>query len=526
MNIDAAVVVAYCTAALGVGVLGRRRFASASTEEFLTGARALNWKQAALSTIAMTVDPGIMGTTGLAFLWGLVIHWNAVNMWLCAPFAAFFLLPIYWRSGIVTTPEYLERRFGGASRVLVAVLMLAFNIVVLAALLHLGGLILSELFHWPVFVSTLAALLISGVYVVSGGMKAVLALNRYQSALVLVTIFAVAGAALYRVGGIAGFAAIRIVGEGGRVLPSTIPPTDWSPFSRQWFPVPAILCWAPLLSTAWLACNFSFVQCFLATRTLADAQKSMLALGTWSLIMSTLAYIAGVAMRRLAPGILPDTAFLRVIVTMFPTGVRGLLVTGLVASLLSAVNGILMASGTLATKDIYLKLVRPADDRNLKTIARTFQILAIAVVVALLPVAGRSRSITAFIQHFMGDVFGVIMAWFLVGAFSRRAAPRAAFLGAMAGTTVAVSLDIFTRINFAYVGFLSFAVTVAATLILSRREKPVSPEKLRDLTVYRVDRSEGPAASSSSWPGIWKWACGSLAVYLALSLIWEWYLRR
>lgn len=523
MNADAAVVVVYSAAALGAGVLGRRRLASASAKEFLTGARALNWKQAALSTIAMTVDPGIMGTTGLAFLWGLVIHWNAVNMWLCAPFAAFFLLPIYWRSGIVTTPEFLERRFSAASRMLVALLMLAFNVVVLAALLHLGGLILSELFHWPVFASTLAALLISGVYVVSGGMKAVLALNRYQSMLVLATIFAVAGASLYHVGGVPGFAAIRVVGETGRALPSTIPPLDWSPFSRQWFPLPAILCWAPLLSTAWLACNFSFVQCFLATRTLADAQKSLLALGTWSLIMSTLAYIAGVSMRQLAPGILPDTAFLQVIVTMFPTGIRGLLVTGLVASLLSAVNGMLMASGTLAANDIYLKLAPAADDRSIKTIARTCQLLTIAAVVALLPAAARSRSITAFIQHFMGDVFGVIMAWFLVGAFSRRAAPRSAFLAALSGTMAAVSLDIFTTINFAYVGFLSFVVTVAVTLILSRWEKPLAAEKLRDLTVYRVDRSAGAAPS---WPGVWKWSCGSLAVYLALTLLWEWYLRR
>ena len=525
MNVDAAVVVAYCAAALGAGVLGRRRLASSSAEEFLTGARALNWKQAALSTIAMTVDPGVMGFSGLAFLWGLVIHWNAVNMWLCAPFAAFFLLPIYWRSGIVTTPEFLERRFSGASRVLVAVLMLAFNIVVLTALLHLGGLILSELFHWPVFASTLAALLISGVYVVSGGMKAVLALNRYQSALVLATIFAVAGAALFGVGGVAKFAAIHVVSEAGRVLPSTIPPMDWSPFSRQWYPLPAILCWAPVLSTAWLACNFSFVQCFLAAKTLADAQKSMLALGTWSLIMCTLAYIAGVSMRQLAPDILPDTAFLRVITTMFPTGVRGLLVTGLVASLLSAVNGLLMASGTLATKDIYLKLAPPANGRNLKTIARTFQLLVIAAVLALLPVAGRSRSITAFIQHFMGDVYGVIMAWFLVGAFSRRAAPRAAFRGAMAGTMAAVSLDIFTQVNFAYVGFSSCVVTVAATLVLSRWEKPVPLEKLRDLTVYKVDRSDGAASSSASWPGIWKWSAGSLAAYLLLTLAWEWYLR-
>jgi SSS family solute:Na+ symporter len=455
----------------------------------------------------------------------MVVHWNAVNMWLCAPFAAFFLLPVYWRTGIVTTPEFLERRFNAASRVLVALLMLAFHVVVLTSLLYLGGLILSEVFHWPVLGSSIAVLLIAAVYVVSGGMKALLALNRYQSALVLVTIFAVAAAALYRVGGPAGFAAIRVAGESGRMLPSTIPPLDWSPFSQQWFPVPAILSWAPLLSTAWLACNFSFVQCFLATRSLADAQKTVLAVGTWSLIMCTLAYIAGVSMRQLAPGILPDKAFLRVIVTMFPPGIRGLLITGLIASLLSAVNGLLMACSTLATKDVYSKIARGASRQNLKNVARAFQVAVIAVVVLLLPVAGRSRSITAFIQHFMGDVFGVIIAWYLTGVFSRRASPWAAFYGAVAGTALAVSLDLFTTLNFAFVGFSSFAATVFVTLVLSRWEAPPEKSKLRDLTVWAVDCAP-EAAPARSWTGIWKWAAGSLAVYLVFTLAWEWFLRR
>lgn len=525
MTLDAAVVLSYCTVALGAGVLGRRRFQAASAEDFLTGGRTLSWKQAALAVIAMTADPGVMGFSGLAFLWGFVIHWNAVNMWLCAPFAAFFLLPVYWRTGIVTTPEYLERRFNTASRVLMAVLMLAFNVVVLTSMLYLGGLILSELFHWPVLASTAAVLLIAGVYIVSGGMKALLAINRWQSALVLLTLVAVAGVSLYRVGGIPGFAAIRVVGESGGLLPDTIPPLDWSPFSHQWFPLPAIICWAPLLSTAWLACNFSFVQCFLATRTLADAQKTMLAVGTWSFIMCTLAYIAGISMRQLAPGIVPDKAFLTVIVTMFPPGMRGLLIAGLIASLLSAVNGLLMASSTLATRDIYLKMSVHPGGAGLKAVTRVFQVLLIAVVLVLLPVAGRSRSITAFIQHFMGDVFGVIIAWFLTGVFSRRATPRATFIGAVVGIILAILLDACSPLNFAYVGFFSCAATVIVALVLSRWEPPPGADKLRGLTIYAADRG-AEATASSSWPGVWKWSFGSLGVYLALTLCWEWYLRR
>jgi solute:Na+ symporter, SSS family len=523
MTPDAAIVATYFAIALVVGVAGARKLKAASQEEFLTGAHTMSWKQVALAVIAMTADPGVMGFSGLAFLWGLVIHWNAVNMWFSAPFAAFFLLPIYWRTGILTTPEFLERRFNAASRVLVSVLMLSFNIVILAAMLHLGGLVLSELFGWPIFASTLAVLLIAAIYLVTGGMHALLAINRYQSGLVLATIIAVAVVAIYHVGGITGFASIRVVGESGSVLPSTVPSLDWSLFSKQWYPLPAILTWAPLLTIGWLACNFSFVQCFLAARTLGDAQKAVCAVGAWSAVMCGLAYVAGVSMRHLAPGILPDKAFITVITTMFPTGVRGLLIAGLMASLLSAVIGLLMSSSTMATRDIYLKIA-PAADIPLTTVARAFQVLVIAIVLVLLPVAGRSRSITAFIQHYMGDVWGVIIAWFLTGAFSRRATPRAAFAGAVAGVLLAVSLDVLTSVNFAYVGLLSFLCTAGVTLVLSRWETPAASGQMLPLTVY--GSAGDSVAGATTWAGIWKWAVGSLVVYLIGTIAWEWYLRR
>jgi hypothetical protein len=62
MDPDSAVLLGYCGIALGVGVFARRRFEAATQDEFLTGARALTWKQASLATIAMTVDPGVMAS--------------------------------------------------------------------------------------------------------------------------------------------------------------------------------------------------------------------------------------------------------------------------------------------------------------------------------------------------------------------------------------------------------------------------------------------------------------------------------
>jgi SSS family solute:Na+ symporter len=306
----------------------------------------------------------------------------------------------------------------------------------------------------------------------------------------------------------------------GAVLPSTLPPNDFSLLTRMWFPWPAIVLWAPVMSTAWLACNHSFVQCFLATRTLADAQKALLAVGAWVVAMTALAFSAGVAMHALRPALAPDQAFIQVILTMFPAGARGLLIAALMASLLASVSGVLMASGTLASVDLFARLSGRTSSRGA---ARVAQLAVICAVLLLLPMVGRSRSVTAFLQHFMGDVYGIIAAWYLSGVFSRRATARAAWLGGLGGLAVSVTLDAATRINFAYVGFLSFAAATLLILWFSRWEPPPTSGQLAGLTVYAPSSGD---PRDRGWAGL-KWYAGAaFVVYAAATIAWELYLRK
>ena len=214
------------------------------------------------------------------------------------------------------------------------------------------------------------------------------------------------------------------------------------------------------------------------------------------------------------------------IMEMFPTGVRGLLIAGLFASLLSTIDGLLTSSSALITEDIFLRFIRPkARDKAVKSFTQIVMAVVIIVVILLIPVAAEYRTVMSFVQSFFGDVFGVIIAIYLVGIFSKRATPKAAFTGMLTAVLLAIVLDVTTDIAFTYVGIFSFLYTIISTMILSLFEKPVPVKNLRNLTVFTIDNMKGPFVGAKVWPKIWYWIIGMVVIWFGMTLGWEWIVR-
>lgn len=528
LSIDSLIVAAYFIAILVAGALLARRYARRPTSEFLTGGRTFTWKQTGLTLLAFAVDPTYMGMAGIAFIWGMyVLQWTAVHIWFTSWFAAMFLVPIYWRTRIVTTPEYLERRFNAPCRALFSVLMAGILVIILTSALYLGALLLVELLHWSMAVSVAFIALVCGFYVVLGGLRTVLVLDVYQGIILLITLLVVAARAVFATGGLGGVAAIDVPGSAGTPLPSLLPPVDLDPRTATFFPLPAVLIWATAAGLSWLACNFGTAQRLLASRSEQDAQKSLLFVAVLANIACFAVFVVGVAMRKLRPDLAPDKAYMDVMLNMFPAGARGLLAAGMMAALLSSADGLLTASSTLLTHDIYARFVRPAAaEREIKLVTRVLEAAALGAAMALIPVAQGARSAVTFVQDFFGDLLGVVVALYVVGIFSRRATPRAALIAMLGALGLGVGLHAGTELNFAYRGFLSFAFAVVATLVLSRFEAAPAAARLTNLTVHTLADVRGPWVGLKAWPGLWKWALGLSGGWFALTALWELWVRR
>jgi len=523
-HIDSIIVGTYFLIIFIAGYFVSRHYRRTSAEEFITGGRSRTWYQIGIALFAMGADPSVMGVAGLGFLWGFyLIQWPGVHMWFTTWFAAMFLVPIYWRSRIVTTPEYLEKRFNVQSRALFSLIMISILIVTLAGGLFLGSLLLKNLLGWSMMASVVLISTVVGFYVILGGMKTVLSIDFYQGMLIIVTLVIVTAMVLSKIGGFAGLAAAQAVGNAGIPLKSIVPPSDWSIFTDIYFPMQAVMVWATIAGVGWMSCNFGMAQRLLAAKSEKDAQKALMFMAVLAVFYPFCAFIIGAVMRIVMPDILPDEAMMRAILDFFPVGIRGLLVAGLMAALLSTIDGMLTASSALFTEDFYLRILRPsASPPELKTVTRIVEALTIVTTVALFPLVAKSQSAMAFIQSFYGDVLGVVVALFVIGIFTTRVAPWSAFAAMVSGVSFAVALDIFTAVNFTYIGFFSFVFTVVAALAFSRFERPVPLERLTDLTIHTLPDAKPIWVGLKSWPGLWKTAVVIALAWFAFSAVWEW----
>ncbi|MBN1291595.1 MAG: sodium/solute symporter [Candidatus Latescibacteria bacterium] len=525
--IDSFIVGCYFFIVFVAGYRISRRYKMGDAHEFITGGKTMNWFRTGLTVLAMGYDPGIIAHAGLGFVWGLYpMQWLGTTIWFTAWFCALFLVPIYWRSKISTTPELLEKRFNVQSRAFFAIIMMSILIVTLSFGVYLGALLLKSFLGWSFWMSISLICAVAAFYVIKGGMRTVLAIDFWQAIFLLAAQFVIGGLAFWKLGCFSGLASIRLIGKAGTDFVSTIPPIEWDLFTETFYPLQAILSYQLLSGLAWLGISYAMVQRLLAARSEKDAQKALFVFAGIAPLACLPGYLVGIYMRTQMPDMLPDQAYPEFLLSMFPVGMKGLLVAGLMAALLSSIDGMFTATGALFTEDIYLRFIRPAANSNeLKSVTRIIQGLCVIITVMVIPFIMKDSTALEFLQKFYGDVLGVISAVYISGIFWKRCTPRAAFIGMVTGMALSIWLDVFTAINFAYVGVFSFLYTCSSIIILSYFEKPLPEEKLVNLTVHTLEDAKGPWVGLKSWPDLWKWAVVMSAIWFLGSGVWEWYVR-
>ncbi len=523
-TIDTIVVAVYFLIIFIVGYFLSKKYRLSSTEEFITGGRHLKWWQTGLTLVAMVIDPGIMGLAGLSFIYGFyVIQWNAVNIWITPWFAALFFIPVYWRSKIVTTPEYLEKRFNVQTRAFFSVIMVSMLVATMGYAVYMGSLLLHTLLGWPIYLNAALIVFVAGFYVIYGGLRAMLAMDVFQAIFLLLTISAVGITGIVVLGGFDGIFAIEELGKSGRPLDSILPPVDWDITTETFMPLPAVFTWAVIASMAFFVCNFSIAQRLLASKDEKHAQKAMIFNCVCNVFVLIFAYIAGVAMRVKMPDIVPDESFMQIIFTYFPVGIRGVLIAGLMAALLSTIDGLISSSSSLITQDIYLRFIKPkATGKALKTFVRILQVIIIAQVFWIVPIFIGDESSLEKVQNYYGNVLGLMIALFFLGVFSIRTKPWAAFWAMLFSLCLSFFLDYKTEINFQYIGTISFVVTLFLGIILSTflgRSK--SRAELENLTIWTLPDVKGPYVGFKSWKQLWYWAVILPVSWALICWLWE-----
>lgn len=418
--VDLIIIGVYIVVVLGIGFhVGRRKVDS---EGFFLAGRGMSWPLVGFALIAANFSGSLyLGLAGAGYSQGISV-WNYEWMATLVLLAfAVFILPIYLQSRISTVPEFLEKRYDVRSRKAFS----AFNVVTgmlidSAGAMFAGALVLQLLFpEVPLTVHIVAIALLGGVYVMLGGLQAVMITDTIQ------------GVLLFLAGGVIFGAAFAHFGYDWSVLPELAPEGGFTiapPADDDFLPWPGIFTGAVWLGFYVWVSNHMVVQKVLSAKNLDHGRWGALFAGLMQLPLLVLLIFPGILARGVFPE-LPDAdqAWPAMVFEFLPYGVRGVVVAALIAALMSTLDSVLNGSSSLVVND-FIKPHRPDyTERQLLLRGRVLVGVFMVVAVAWAPVILTFEGIVAFFQSFLGHVTPPIVVVLLGGIFWKRPGRQAGF---------------------------------------------------------------------------------------------------
>ncbi|MHC4115704.1 MAG: sodium:solute symporter family transporter, partial [Planctomycetota bacterium] len=339
--------------ALGFWVSFRKKH----TKDIFLAGNTLGWPNVGLSIFGTNVSPTMMiASCGIAYSSGMVaanFEWLA---WIFLMLLGMVYFPRYMNMKISTMPEFLEKRFGKPCRhFLTWYTMLGIIITWLGGSLYAGGILLVQIFDWPLWVCLAFLILISTSFTVTGGLAAVVITDSFQSILIIVTSAALTVIGLVKVGGVSGL--IEAAPEGYWTLfrPSDAPIYPWY----------VIVLGYPVMSIWFWCADQTIVQRVLGAKDLRNGQLGTVFAGFIKIITPLIFLVPGILCFVLHPGLdNSDKAYMTMVTSYFPTGLIGLIIAVLIAALVSTVDSGLNSMSTVFTLDFYCKKLRPEAQRK------------------------------------------------------------------------------------------------------------------------------------------------------------------
>jgi SSS family solute:Na+ symporter len=443
-TLDLLVVMGYFAALVFVGFWkGKGKQASSGAYFFSRG--TLPWWAIGCAYVATGMNTEqLVGQNGMGYTVGLtVVNWYYTIAPVVYTALIFFFFPVYLRNRIHTLPEYLGRRFDDRSKNVFALLLLVSYVLLNLAVVFYGGAkVLQGVFGWNLWGWLLVLALVSGIYTMYGGMSSMV----YTAVLQFLLIF-VSGFVVFLLGYLKlpnGWADVVQHAPGGFHL---MQPMDYDVI--PWHAIPLTLLGLHLFYSC---TNQAMVQRGFGARTEWDVRIAVVFVGFALFFRPFIEIFPGMIARALAftghpefdlgvtrgePVTDVDAVFPMLINGLIPTGWRGLIVAGILASIMSTISALLNSIATLFTYDVYKKWIRKdAGDRDLVRVGAIATLVLMAFGVVYSPAIGAFGGIFRYFQAAASCLAVPIATVFLFGLFWRRATPTAAFTVMVAGIPI------------------------------------------------------------------------------------------
>ena len=455
-----------------ISMVASRKKKTSSSDYFLAG-RGLTWWLIAFSLIASNISTEhFVGMAGAGFgKAGLAI---ASYEWIAAVtlvFVALFLLPFFLKLGIYTMPEFLEHRYGSQSRMIMAIFMIiAYVGVAMVAVIYSGAIGLKTIFGLDLMTGVWMIGILSGIYTIYGGLKAVVWSDLMQGSALLIGGLFVTLIALSKVGGLNAFL------EGSADKLHVILPANHSeiPFTALFLGI-----WIPNLF--YWGFNQFITQRTLGAKSIKEGQIGIVVAAFIKLIIPFIIIFPGIIAYQLYSSEIPsgDQAYPFLIKQLLPVGFRGLMLAALFGAIMSSLDSMLNSASTIFTIDIYKKhLNKKAESKKLVKVGRISTGILALMACILGPLPALADGVFNYIQKIWGFISPGIVVVFLFGLLFRRAPQMAANIAMISGIFIygilLKSLPEIAFLNHMAITFIVLVVIMSVITLIKPLENPVS----------------------------------------------------
>ena len=512
-----------------------------SADYFLAG-RNVGWLAIGASIFASNIgSEHLVGLAGAGAETGMAMaHWE-MQGWLILVLGWVFV-PFYSRSKVFTMPEFLERRYNTASRNFLSIISLvSYVLTKVAVTVYAGGIVFKEVFGvdtWMgidfFWIGAIGLVLVTGVYTVLGGMKAVLYTSVLQLPVLLLGSIVILVIGLREVGGWSELMAIAgaTTTEHGDSMTSLM-----RSHRDADFPWTGVLLGSAIIGF-WYWCTDQYiVQRVLSGRDQTQARRGSIFGAYLKLLPVFIFLVPGmIAFALHQKGMLElsssDAAFSALVSNLLPVGIRGIVIGGLIAALMSSLASLFNSSAILFTKDFYEKLRPQSTEKHLVKVGRIATAVIVILGILWIPVMrGIGQVLYAYLQDVQSLLAPGIASVFLLGVFWKRATPAAGFAGLLTGFVLGMTrlacnvfesyLDpnsfmhtVFLQPNWLHYSIYLFFLCIAVIVLVSLFTKPADRTKTVGLT-FGSATPEQLAETRASWN---KWDVVHTAIIISVTV--------
>lgn len=494
-------------AAIAVWVIRKKQ---KNTEDYFLAGRDVGWFVVGASIFASNIgSEHVVGLAGAGASNKLPMLIYEIHAWLVLMLGWVFL-PFYFRSGVFTMPEFLEKRFDARSRWVLSIFSIAAYVLTkISVTIYAGGVVVAALLGIDFWTGALSTVILTGAYTIVGGMRAVVYTETIQAVILII------GAAVLT------YMGMDAVG-GWQSMKETVTPeylNMWRPASDPDFPWPSLFITSTIVGI-WYWCTDQYiVQRGLTARNITEARRGTIFGALLKLFPVFLFLIPGVIaltlkMRGELQWESPDEAFPVLMSNLLPSGLRGLVAAGLLAALMSSLASVFNSCSTLFTVDIYKKLRPDTPEPQLVRIGQVATSIVVIVGIIWIPImANISGVLYEYLQKVQSYIAPPITAVFLLGIFHKRINANGAFITLIVGLIVAacrIILELFKdnlntdsflytlgAMNFLTFGAWFFLFCIVLTVVVSLLSKAPDAEKVVNLTFGTITAEEKAKAKTS-----------------------------